>query len=67
MTEALLVSNLVLWVMVIALSALVLALLRQVGVLHERIARAGALATAATWKRGCLATAVQPHRMLAVT
>ena len=46
MTEALLVSNILLWIVVVALSALVLALLRQVGVLHERIAPAGALATA---------------------
>lgn len=47
MVEALVVSNLLLWVLVLALSALVFALLRQVGVLHERIAPAGALATAA--------------------
>lgn len=43
MTEALLVSNIVLWVVVIALSLLVLALARQVGILHERVAPAGAL------------------------
>lgn len=47
MTEALLVSNVLLWIVVVALSALVFALLRQIGVLHERIAPAGALATAA--------------------
>lgn len=52
MTEALLVSNLVLWAVVVALSALVLALLRQVGILHERIAPAGALATAARLEVG---------------
>lgn len=39
----LLVSNTVLWVVVIALSAVVLALARQIGVLHERIGPAGAL------------------------
>ncbi len=43
MSEALLVSQLLLWVVVLALAAVVLALLRQIGVLHERIAPAGAL------------------------
>jgi methylamine dehydrogenase accessory protein MauD len=41
--EALIVSNTVLWVVVLALCAVVLALVRQIGVLHERIAPAGAL------------------------
>jgi methylamine dehydrogenase accessory protein MauD len=36
-------SNAVLWVLVLVLAAVVLALVRQVGVLHERIAPAGAL------------------------
>lgn len=40
----LLVSQLMLWVAVIALAIVVLALARQVGVLHERIAPVGALA-----------------------
>lgn len=40
---ALLISNIVLWVLVVALAAVVLALTRQLGVLHERIAPAGAL------------------------
>ena len=39
----LLVSNLVLWVLVIVLALIVLALARQVGILHERVAPAGAL------------------------
>ncbi len=43
MTEALLVSNVVLWVLVIVLALIVLALARQVGILHERVAPAGAL------------------------
>ena len=43
MTEALLISNILLWVLVIVLSLVVLALARQVGVLHERVAPAGAL------------------------
>jgi methylamine dehydrogenase accessory protein MauD len=43
MLEALLVSNIVLWILVVVLSLLVLALSRQVGILHERVAPAGAL------------------------
>jgi len=42
-TDALLVSNLLLWCVVIVLAVVVLALARQVGVLHERVAPAGAL------------------------
>jgi methylamine dehydrogenase accessory protein MauD len=41
--DALIVSNVLLWIVVVALSGVVLALLRQVGVLHERVAPAGAL------------------------
>ena len=41
--SALAISNLVLWVLVLVLSIVVLALARQLGVLHERIAPAGAL------------------------
>ena len=43
MTEAVVVSNVILWVVVIVLGLVVLALARQVGVLHERVAPAGAL------------------------
>lgn len=43
MLEALIVSNLILWVLVIGLCLLLFALTRQVGVLHERVAPAGAL------------------------
>ena len=43
MLEALLISNLFLWVTVIVLAAVVVALVRQIGVLHERVAPAGAL------------------------
>ncbi len=43
MDGTLLVSYGILWVLVIALSLLVFALARQVGVLHERVAPAGAL------------------------
>ncbi|MGH8140807.1 MAG: methylamine dehydrogenase accessory protein MauD [Steroidobacteraceae bacterium] len=40
---ALAVSNIVLWIVVLALLVVVLALTRQVGVLHERISPVGAL------------------------
>jgi len=40
---ALAISNVVLWALVLALAAVVLALVRQLGVLHERIGPAGAL------------------------
>lgn len=43
MTEALLVSNVILWVAVILLGLVALALARQIGVLYERVAPAGAL------------------------
>ena len=43
MTDALLVSNILLWIALVSLALVVLALIRQVGVLHERIAPAGAL------------------------
>jgi methylamine dehydrogenase accessory protein MauD len=47
MTQALLVSNALLWVAVVALAGVVLALVRQIGVLHERLAPTGALSTSA--------------------
>jgi methylamine dehydrogenase accessory protein MauD len=40
---SLVVSNVVLWCLVVALSIVVFALMRQIGVLHERIAPVGAL------------------------
>lgn len=43
MNEALLVSNILLWVLVLALLVAVLALSRQIGILYERIAPMGAL------------------------
>jgi methylamine dehydrogenase accessory protein MauD len=43
MAQALVISQVALWVIVLVLAAVVLALLRQVGVLHERIAPMGAL------------------------
>jgi methylamine dehydrogenase accessory protein MauD len=50
--EPLAVSNLLLWIAVIALAAIVLALARQIGVLHERIAPAGALLQSGGLKPG---------------
>ena len=44
MTQALVVSVIALWIVVLVLAGVVFALARQVGVLHERIAPAGALA-----------------------
>jgi len=43
MINTLIVSNIILWVLVLVLVAVVFALVRQVGVLHERVAPAGAL------------------------
>lgn len=43
MTDALVVSNLLLWVVVLALLVSLLALARQIGILYERVAPMGAL------------------------
>lgn len=43
MLEALVISQILLWVLVLSMAVMMLALLRQVGVLHERIAPMGAL------------------------
>ena len=53
--NALEISNVVLWVLVVGLSLVVLALARQLGVLHERIAPVGALMLAKGLKVGELA------------
>ncbi len=63
MTTALLISNVVLWIAVIGLAVLVLALTRQIGVLHGRLAPAGALAMNATLNVGD-AVPVQKHANL---
>lgn len=52
MTTALITSQIALWVLVLALAAMNLLLLRQVGVLFERVAPAGALATGNVLKKG---------------
>ncbi|MEZ5500246.1 MAG: methylamine dehydrogenase accessory protein MauD [Steroidobacteraceae bacterium] len=52
MADALLISNILLWVLVVVLALVVLALTRQIGVLHERVAPAGALMLAGGPKVG---------------
>ena len=43
MNEALIISNVILWIVVVVLTPLLFAITRQVGILHERVAPAGAL------------------------
>jgi methylamine dehydrogenase accessory protein MauD len=43
MLEALLISNILLWILLVAMACVILALVRQIGVLYERVAPAGAL------------------------
>jgi hypothetical protein len=50
--DALIVSNIVLWLLVIGLSFVVFALTRQIGVLHERVSPAGALTLSGGVKSG---------------
>lgn len=45
MTQTLLISNALLWIAVLVLIAVVVALVRQIGVLHERVFPVGALVT----------------------
>jgi len=52
MIDALSVSNVVLWLVVIGLALTVLALTRQIGLLHERISPVGALSPQAKVKVG---------------
>jgi len=52
MIDTLVISNLILWVLVLVLVAVVFALARQVGVLHERVAPAGALMAGRGLKTG---------------
>ena len=52
MINTLIISNLLLWVLVLILVAVVFALVRQLGVLHERVAPAGALMSGKGLKTG---------------
>jgi methylamine dehydrogenase accessory protein MauD len=56
--SALAISNVVLWCLVLALLAALLAVIRQLGVLHERIAPTGALMLAKGLKVGAAAPQV---------
>lgn len=58
MSEALLISNILLWLVVIALAVVVFALARQIGVLYERVAPAGALMVNQTLRTGDRAPAM---------
>jgi methylamine dehydrogenase accessory protein MauD len=58
MTEALLISNFLLWACVVALSFVVFGLVRQLGVLHERVAPVGAMAAASPLEVGESAPAI---------
>ena len=55
MTNTLIISNIILWVLVLVLVAVVFALVRQIGVLYERVAPAGALMAGKGLKTGELA------------
>jgi len=55
MTNLLIASNIVLWVALIVLATIVFALVRQIGVLYERVAPAGALSINQQLKVGNLA------------
>lgn len=59
MIEALIISNTILWIALIALALMVFALTRQVGILHERIAPAGALMPTSGPKVGELTQALE--------
>ena len=56
--DAVVVSNVILWIVVIVLGLVVLALARQVGILHERVAPAGALMPTSGPKVGELTEAI---------
>ena len=59
MSDALAISNAVLWLVVVALALVVLALARQVGLLHERLGPVGALALAGGPQPGEAAPALE--------
>jgi methylamine dehydrogenase accessory protein MauD len=59
MNETLLVSNIILWCLVVILIVVVIALARQVGLLHERVSPAGALMPASGPKPGELTKAME--------
>ena len=52
MSGALAVSNILLWILVLVMGGVILALVRQIGVLYERVAPAGALVVGSGPKAG---------------
>ncbi len=61
MLEALLWSQVLLWVIVVAMAFLLLALMRQIGALHDRVAPVGALTLAGGLKPGEVLPAMVVH------
>jgi methylamine dehydrogenase accessory protein MauD len=59
MNETLFVSNIILWCLVLILIVVVIALSRQVGLLHERVSPAGALMPTGGPKPGELTKAME--------
>ena len=59
MSDAFLVSHALLWVLVIALAAVVVALTRQIGLLHDRVAPVGALVGGETPRVGEVAPVLE--------
>lgn len=66
MTDALVVSNALLWVVVLALLVALLALARQIGILYERIAPMGALMLDSGPKVGAAAPAFELESLTGV-
>jgi methylamine dehydrogenase accessory protein MauD len=58
-SDALWISNVLLWIAVLALAAVVVALVRQIGVLHERLRPVGALALSGGPEIGAAAPRVE--------
>lgn len=58
MENALIISNILLWIVVLVMSAVIFALVRQIGVLYERVAPAGALMMNKSLQVGMQAPAV---------
>ncbi len=52
METTLVISNMMLWILVLILAAMVFALVRQIGILYERVAPAGALMAGSGLKTG---------------
>ncbi|WP_241241955.1 methylamine utilization protein MauD [Sphingobium algorifonticola] len=67
MMTVLVVSQLLSWVGILALGVLLLAIARQVGVLHMRVAPAGALTTAGGPQAGDVSAAVEARLLNGVT